>query len=240
MNIKRIILFVISILPIILIGTYIYKKDKNKEPKKLLLELFVLGILSTIVVFFISKFSGSFIPILNTDTTKSFNNIELIIYTFVGIGFIEELSKWIIIYIFSYNNKEFDEYFDIIVYSVFVALGFACFENIVYVLNSESMSIAIFRAFLSVPGHVCNAIFMGYYLGLAKYYEINNNSIKRYKNEIFSLFIPVIIHGTFDFLLYKEKMILLIVFFILIINLYVLAMKSLNKVLQNNMKIKSL
>ena len=35
-------------------------------------------------------------------------------------------------------------------------------------------------------------------------------------------------------------MILLIVFFILIINLYVLAIKSLNKVLQNNMKIKSL
>lgn len=34
-------LFVVAALPIFLLGLYIYKKDKNKEPTKLLVKLFL-------------------------------------------------------------------------------------------------------------------------------------------------------------------------------------------------------
>ena len=36
----------VAVLPVILIGLYIYKKDRVKEPLKLLFKLFILGILS--------------------------------------------------------------------------------------------------------------------------------------------------------------------------------------------------
>ena len=43
-----ILTILISILPVYLVGLYIYKKDKNKEPKKLLRRLFIYGMLSCI------------------------------------------------------------------------------------------------------------------------------------------------------------------------------------------------
>ena len=48
------ILLIIAILPIFLIGSYVYKKDKNKEPTRLLIKLFLGGIASCFLVLFIS------------------------------------------------------------------------------------------------------------------------------------------------------------------------------------------
>ena len=36
----------------------------------------------------------------------------------------------------SYNDNAFNEYYDAILYCVFVALGFACFENLLYVYQN--------------------------------------------------------------------------------------------------------
>ena len=41
---SELLLFVISVLPVFLIGIYIYQKDKHKEPTKLLAKLFLGGI----------------------------------------------------------------------------------------------------------------------------------------------------------------------------------------------------
>ena len=63
---------------------------------------------------------------------------------------------------------------NIIVYAVFSSLGFACIENILYVL-SGGVGIAILRAILSVPGHMCFGVIMGYFLSQAKV-----NQVKQY------------------------------------------------------------
>mgnify|MGYP002514454572 CR=1 FL=1 len=79
-----------------------------------------------------------------------------------------------------------------IVYSVFVSLGFACFENILYVFANQSIAVGISRGILSVPGHACDAVFMGYYLSMAKFYNtlgyhkmenINKKNNKRYESK---------------------------------------------------------
>ena len=54
MNIFTIL--IVSILPIILVLLYVYKKDSDKEPKKLLIDLFLYGILICIPVAFIEIF----------------------------------------------------------------------------------------------------------------------------------------------------------------------------------------
>lgn len=228
------ILFVVAVLPIFLLGLYIYKKDINKEPTKLLVKLFIGGILSCFLVLIITSILELFFPIFEEEL-DNLNLIELFISVFIGIALVEEFCKWIITYKISYNNKEFDEIYDMIVYSVFVSLGFAFFENLFYVYEN-GIGTGIVRAFLSVPGHVSDAVFMGYYLGLAKLDFYNNK--KQSKNLIYSILVPTITHGIYDYLIFSEYNLFILIFFIFIIVLDVLTIKKIKKVSKNNRKLK--
>lgn len=222
-------LLFLSILPSIALGVMIYKKDiVEKESTGLLFKLFLGGAIgSVILTLLLSTVLEPIIPDLE-DSNNNF--IYLAINTFFKVALVEEFSKWIFLKKITWKNKEFNYIYDAIVYAVFVALGFATIENIIYVLGSEGgISIAILRAILSVPGHAFDGVFMGYYYGLAKQAKINDN-IKLFKrNMIFSLLIPVVFHFIFDYLLLSENSILLILYLVFIILLYINAFKRINK-----------
>lgn len=221
-------LLILATLPIILICFYIYSKDKNKEPIKLLLKLFFFGILSCILVVCITELIYIFIPFMNKNINQM-GFIEILFYSFIIVALVEEFCKWLMVYKIGYNNKEFDEVYDIIVYSVFVSLGFAFLENLLYVLLNNSISVGIARGLLSVPGHACDAIFMGYYLSLAKRYRKNNDRQNEKKNINKSIFIPVLLHGIYDFCIFSGQNIFIIIFFVFIINLYIISIKRLKQ-----------
>ena len=87
------ILLFLSVLPSILLGSYIYKNDKvEKEPKGLLVKLFLGGVGSTGLTIFLSGFLFRFFPILDTD--ESTNLFTLFISVFIGVALIEEFSKY--------------------------------------------------------------------------------------------------------------------------------------------------
>lgn len=221
------LLFFISILPIILIACFIYLKDKEKEPTKILAKLFLSGILSIFVTLALTDILSLIFPILEADT-DTLNLIELVFNVFIGVALIEEFSKWIFVYKIGYNHKEYDEVYDMIVYAVFVSLGFAALENILYVLQG-GISVGILRALLAVPGHACDGVFMGYYLSLAKLADKNNNKPLSKKNKILSLIVPVILHGIYDYCLFTGHLFFLLVFFVFVILLYVFALKRIKK-----------
>lgn len=108
----------------------------------------------------------------------------------------EELAKWLIFYWLIRKAKDFDQYYDGILYAIFISMGFAMLENVLYVMKG-GMSVAVVRAVLSVPGHMLFAIPMGYYLSLFKF-EQGNLAIK---HQWYSFLIPVLLHGAFDFIL---------------------------------------
>ena len=226
------LLLVVAILPVILIGLYLYKKDKNKEPTSLLIKLFFSGVGSTILVIIISLILYIIFPFFNKEI-KELSLIQLIPHVFIGVSLIEESCKWIFIYKISYNNKEFDEFYDIILYSSFVALGFACFENIFYVLEN-GFGNAILRALTAVPGHVFFGIFMGYYMGVAKLNSLNNRENQSKKNLIISLIIPIIIHGIYDYLLFAcviyPSWLFIIGWLVLVIFMYVFSLKKIKMI----------
>ena len=56
------ILLFISVIPVILLGIYIYKKDSVKEPKSLLLGLFSSGFLAAFLVLIINVLTALVIP----------------------------------------------------------------------------------------------------------------------------------------------------------------------------------
>lgn len=222
------LLLTISILPVLIIGLYIYKKDKNKEPNSLLIKLFILGFISVIIVGAISLLIYYIFPNLAKDTT-SMNTLEIIIYTFIVIAATEELCKWIIVYMFGYKSRENDEVYDLIVYAVFVSLGFACIENIMYITLNPSISVGILRAIFAIPAHTSFAITMGYYLSKARIYQLQTNDKLRRKNIIFSVIVPILLHGIYDFCLLSNYNILIVVFFVFVIVLYKASLKKLKE-----------
>ena len=133
------------------------------------------------------------------------------------------------LYLFSYNEDEFDEFYDMMVYGAFTALGFAFIENIFYVFQNGA-DIGLLRAFLAVPGHAFFGVFMGYYLGLAKISLTNKNKSLEKKNILFSLIIPTFLHGVYDYCLMTSNILFIVVFLIFIILLYIFSFKKINLV----------
>lgn len=136
----------------------------------------------------------------------------------IGVALVEELSKWLVIMLIVWKNNNFDYRYDGIVYAVSASLGFAALENILYILNYGT-GVSIGRAIFAIPGHATFGVFMGYWLSRAKSCWIHRKIIRMRLCQLFSLGIPMLIHGAYDFLLSDqvEALELRSVFFIYVI-----------------------
>ena len=181
------LLLALAILPVIVLATYIYVKDRfQREPLPLLLLALFCGALTTIPILFVERFLQSVSP---------YEGLQGALYTaFVVAGCTEEAFKLLALYLLIWRNRHFDEYFDGIVYAVFVSLGFAGVENIMYVFGG-GVGTGILRALLSVPAHFLFAVVMGYFFALAKFYK------NRRWNMLMAFLVPMLLHGIFDGLL---------------------------------------
>lgn len=222
---KTLLLLILALLPIFILGYYTYSKDNKKEPKLLLLKLFLGGFCAVILTVIISNVLRSFFHVFNGNI-KEFGSIKLLIYTFVMISLIEEISKFLFTYILSYHDREYDELYDMIVYSVFVSLGFALIENILFIFDG-GIQVAISRLFFAVPTHASVAVFMGYYLSFAKLADINNNKKLKNKYLFLSLLVPITLHGIYDYMVYSNSYIMYYLFFLFTIILFIKANKKL-------------
>ena len=185
-----------ALLPIAILLFYIYRKDKNSpEPVKAIAKAFLLGILSIPLSFCLSVPFG----LLGLHTGEATNFMESVRLSFFGAAIPEEVAKFFILWLVLRKNQYFDEKMDGIVYAVCVSLGFAAFENIMYLFtNAENfVTVGILRALFSVPGHFCFGILMGYYYSLAKFYPQESN-----KNKILILAAPILAHGAYDSILF--------------------------------------
>ena len=120
-------LLILSLAPVLIIAGYIYFRDKyEKEPIKLLLFALLAGGLTVIPILFVERFLDSFTDSFYGLLSPAWN-------AFVVAAFTEELFKFIALYLLIWKSAEFNEKFDGIVYDVFVSLGFAAVENVLYV-----------------------------------------------------------------------------------------------------------
>lgn len=185
------VLLIASIFPVIIFLYIIYQKDHEKEPLGLLFKCLMGGCFSTILSLILSIPLSKLSVFFPGTLLSSFHS------SFFEAAMPEEIAKFSVLYFFIWKSKELNHHYDGIVYSVFVSLGFALVENILYVLEG-GWGVAIARAALAVPGHGLDAVLMGYYFSLARFYE----GTKRNEYLIKSLAIPIIFHGAYDFLLF--------------------------------------
>lgn len=140
---------------------------------------------------------------------------------FVVAGGTEEVFKYLALYLLIWKSPNFNEQFDGIVYAVFISLGFAAVENVMYVMDS-GLQTAILRAITAVPAHAIFGITMGYFFGIARRYkEVRKAYLRR------ALWIPILLHGIYDFILMVEIGWLLILFIPYVMYLYIAGGKKL-------------
>lgn len=221
-------ILLLAFIPIFVIAVYIYKRDKfNKEPLKELLKAFVAGMFSAVVVILVHE-------ILDLSGVDIETNVFL--RAFVSAAVIEECSKFFFFYKLFWNNPNFDERFDGIVYAVYVSLGFAFVENVLYIYQDvgQAVSIARARAFFAVPAHTLFAIAMGYGAGIARF------SRKRASLYLVSgLIWAILLHGIYDFLLmYSNELasvnetfsaFIVMLFYIFVIIMWVVGFRRMKK-----------
>ncbi|HTH54555.1 MAG TPA: YhfC family glutamic-type intramembrane protease [Cyclobacteriaceae bacterium] len=186
---NKFLLLALALAPGAVIGLYIYLKDKyEREPVRLVVLSFFLGFISILITLIISFPISKLVPIDEKDLT------EQAIHAFLLVALIEEFSKFIFVRWVLYPSKNFNEPFDGIVYAVSVSLGFAGFENIMYVMNSDNgVATGFMRMFTAVPAHATFAVLMGYYLGRAKC-EKGKSYLAWY-----GLLAATLFHGAYDY-----------------------------------------
>ena len=110
----------------------------------------------------------------------------------------EEFIKWImltILLVIGHLRKSYHTHYDIIIYAVAVSMGFAAFENVMFLIDDDNMIRSVLaRASGAVPGHCCNAIWMGYFCAIAKF-----EPSKRGYAIPLCLIVPMLLHFNYDF-----------------------------------------
>lgn len=187
-----------GILPAIFFVFYIYLRDRyQREPLGQILKAVLFGVISAgiaIVLESTEQSVGLLIPEPATWIGALWN-------AFVGAAMPEELAKLIMLWLLLRRNKYFDERFDGIVYACCIGMGFAGTENVLYLFgNIENwQSVAVSRAIFAVPGHFMFAVAMGYFYSKIHFRDMSWS----YRSLVFVA--PVILHGTYDGLLFMAN-----------------------------------
>ena len=248
------ILLAVALVPAIALLVFVFKKDRvEKEPIGLLLLLLfggVLAALATLRTGFIPDAVDKFFLPDPTDPDSALlmsfigRNIYWLVFYTVGVGAVEEGFKWIFMHLFTHNSKHFNSLFDGLIYAVFCSLGFAGFENILYTFNN-GISVGLMRAVTSIPAHMFFAVFMGYYYSLAHVYKkagkqesilcaqgvikLKGKPLSDRKFLAMSYFVPVIVHGLYDFSCSTDMPGSILIFIGFLIGLYVYCFRKINK-----------
>ena len=190
------ILVAAAIIPAVILLFEIYKYDRlEKESGGLLRSLVLKGIVATALAVVTEKIGIAILGRLFPDA--SFIYYVILMYFVVGLS--EEGFKYLLLRVTTWNSPEFNCRFDGVVYAVFVALGFALWENISYVF-SYGLGTALVRAVTAVPGHACFGVFMGTWYGLAKKQQLWGQEDLSVVSRTVAVVLPVLIHGTYDLL----------------------------------------
>jgi protease PrsW len=188
----HVLILILAVLPGLLISYYIIWMDRfEREPRLHLLLSFLAGMLVTFPVLWVER--------LGATAWGYFGNIgATLAFAFIGISLVEEGAKLLILLLYPYSLRKFNEPMDGIVYSVMIGMGFATLENVWYA-GSYGLETVLIRALTAVPAHGAFSIIMGYFVGLAKFSREKRASLI---GKGFAL--TVLLHGAYDFFIIQS------------------------------------
>lgn len=189
------LILLVALAPAIALTLVVLNRDKeHPEPLKWIFIAVGLGVL---VAAALMAFGWLILPDIEVESF-----FTALLHSFLCAAIPEEGLKFLALYWIAKNCKEFDEFFDGIVYAVCIGMGFAGLENIGYLFISSVgwISTGIVRGLFSVPAHYFFAVVMG---AMFSYGWFGYGDRKKYLS--YALLLPILIHGIFDTLIYTAS-----------------------------------
>lgn len=182
---------VLSVIPAFFVAWYFWEADPTpKEP--------ALGLGIT---FLFAGFAVGIALVVNTLTRPLFSAVPVVgtvLFFYMVVAPVEETAKWLAIRVHAYRRDYFDTAVAGAVYGAFAGLGFATFENLLYLVTDASFGLrataetSIGRAAVA-PGHVLWSAIAGYYLGLSRKSPSHKGAIA-----LKGLVVAGLLHGTYN------------------------------------------
>lgn len=216
-------LILIAVVPAIILLVKVYQKDKvEKESPRMLITLVICGMVSTVPALLVEMLGDYILLSLLSSDSLIYHMITCLII----VAFAEEGSKYLLLKLRTWKSWEFNCLYDGMLYSVYISLGFAVWENINYSLT-YGWGTALVRAVTAVPGHACFGVFMGMFYGFSKQYEHMGKSALSKLYRILAVVVAAVIHGFYDLILTVELP--MVVFLAYVIVMFVLAFRLVHK-----------
>ena len=251
------VLSAVTFIPAVLLCFYIYVKDRaEKEPIWLLLLLFFAGAVvympayycENLLIGVVDKVFAPYIEFSITGLPQYASTAaqagHILSISLIAIALIEELFKWLVLFLITFKNKNFNSLFDGVVYSVFVAVGFAFVENVRYGVV-DGWDFFILRTVTNLPAQVTFGVIMGCFYTfwhtykLAKKHEKNLMSSGKIEQKkpfksapyiVLSFFVPVLLHAVYTFVRdFSTSRVAIVLFYVFIVLLYVVCFVIIHK-----------
>lgn len=216
---SNIVLFLMCLIPIVFYSIAIFFHSPPASIRfKVAFTYLYTGLLSVTLLqfafFVFPHIHDTFFQITIGSFTSSEGTFEvyqktfpsLLLYAFIQVALMEEMSKWIAFkctgYIRGKKRQDLDHTYAIMFYSALISSGFAMAENIQYAQraifgefgNLTAESVLKIRAITSVIIHMACGLFMGYYIARGRY----ETTIKRVLYNILGILAATFIHGIYD------------------------------------------
>ena len=164
-----------SALPALLWLGYFYTQDRHEpEPKHYVFGVYLLG---AFVAGPIAHFIVGQVATEQTAAAPALSALSLqgVLMVFLVKGLAQELSKYAVVRYTIYLSPEFDEPMDGVVYMTAAGVGFATYENYLYLQGHEGevfLSTGAAHVVVTTLAHASFAGVLGYALGRAKFASI--------------------------------------------------------------------
>jgi protease PrsW len=208
-----VLVFIGGILPTLFwLFYWLHEDNKNPEPKHLILLTFILGMVVVPIAGYIERYiSIWFVKDPNIQPSEIFYKTYFIAITILILwAAVEEVLKYLAAYFGGLNNKANNEAIDPIIYMITAALGFASFENILYIfkeinnvgyLSSSVVLTGNFRFIGSTLLHTASSAFVGIFLAFSYY----KNWTVRGMSLIFGLICATALHTIFNSFIIRQE-----------------------------------
>lgn len=187
-----------AVAPALLVLWLVIAADERPGPPGLVWASFLLGAAS-ISVLGLSQALFAGIPGLTSDPTWA-----MILHAVFGIAAPEEVVKILVIVSVSTQRTRTADPMDTLVYGAAAGLGFAAYENLIYLLQYPEMwqTLAVLRSVLTVPFHGALGVIAGAYIAIARSGRAlgahRRDSLAFIRTPLLIVLAPVTLHACYD------------------------------------------
>jgi len=197
MNISLIISVLLG--PLLAVLLYLYVRYRSKfENCTLFRRAYFLGILSVIIPVIV------YLILYQQGYAKLTNLRRILFYSFVGVGFAQELGKFIVLRYFILPSPYFRSPSDGVLYSMMINFGSMSLLSILSLILFPEIAPSILIAALFVS--LIFSVIMGFFVGMGK---VRHN---RFIDSSTGLFGAAFFHGSYQFILETRDFKLMVAF----------------------------